>query len=99
MASIYPTYKDGKIVSFKFKVFLGKEVPGKHIVKCKTWTPDREMTEKKLRALAEKEAVLFEYEAAAQYEEEQKRFKPSEITFADFVERLASVKNQYLLLF
>ena len=88
MATIYTNRKDGKIVSFKFKVFLGKEASGKHIVKCKTWVPDREMTEKKLRALAEKEAVLFEYEAAAQYEEEQKRFKPSEITFADFVEQV-----------
>ena len=88
MATIYTNRKDGKIVSFKFKVFLGKEASGKHIVKCKTWVPDREMTEKKLRARAEKEAVLFEYEAAAQYEEEQKRFKPSEITFADFVEQV-----------
>lgn len=88
MATIYTNRKDGKIVSFKFKVFLGKEASGKHIVKCKTWTPDREMTEKKLRALAEKEAILFEHEAAAQYEEEQKRFKPSEITFADFVEQV-----------
>lgn len=88
MATIYTNRKDGKIVSFKFKVFLGKEASGKHIVKCKTWFPDREMTEKKLRALAEKEAILFEYEAAAQYEEEQKRFKPSEISFADFVEQI-----------
>ena len=88
MATIYTNRKDGKIVSFKFKVFLGKEASGKHIVKCKTWFPDREMTEKKLRALAEKEAILFEHEAAAQYEEEQKRFKPSEITFADFVEQV-----------
>ena len=88
MATIYLNRKDGKIVSFKFKVFLGKEASGKHIVKCKTWTPDREMTEKKLRALAEKEAILFEHEATARYEEEQKRFKPSEITFADFVEQV-----------
>ncbi|MBQ7948842.1 MAG: site-specific integrase [Clostridia bacterium] len=88
MATIYTNRKDGKIVSFKFKVFLGKEASGKHIVKCKTWFPDREMTEKKLRALAEKEAILFEHEAAAQYEEEQKRFNPSEITFADFVEQV-----------
>lgn len=88
MATIYTNRKDGKIVSFKFKVFLGKEASGKHIVKCKTWFPDKEMTEKKLRALAEKEAILFEHEAAAQYEEEQKRFKPSEITFADFVEQV-----------
>ena len=37
MATIYTNRKDGKIVSFKFKVFLGKETSGKHIVKCKTW--------------------------------------------------------------
>ena len=88
MATIYTNRKDGKIVSFKFKVFLGKEASGKHIVKCKTWYPDREMTEKKLCALAEKEAILFEYEAAAQYEEEQQAFKPNEILFQAFVQKV-----------
>ena len=46
------------------------------------------MTEKKILDLAEKEAILFEYEAAARYEEEQKAFKPNEILFNDFVQKV-----------
>ena len=88
MATIYPNRKDGKIVSFKFKAYLGRDSQSKQIFKCKTWIPDKEMTEKKLLALAEKEAILFEYEAAAHYEEEQKAFKPNEILFQDFVQKI-----------
>ena len=88
MATIYPNRKDGKIVSFKFKAYLGRDEQGKQVFKCKTWIPDKNMTEKKLLALAEKEAILFEHEAAAQYEEEQKAFKPNEILFQDFVQRI-----------
>lgn len=85
MATIYPNRKDGKIISVKLKAYLGRDNQGKQIFRCSTWIPDKEMSEKKLLALAEKEAILFEHEAAAQYEEEQKRFKPSEISLADFV--------------
>ena len=74
MATIYPNRKDGKIVSVKLKAYLGRDAQSKQVFKCKTWIPDKEMTEKKLLTLAEKEAILFEYEAAAQYEEKQKAF-------------------------
>jgi len=88
MATIYPNRKDGKIISVKLKAYLGRDMYGKQVFKCKNWIPDKEMTEKKLLALAEKEAILFEYEAAAQYEEEQKAFKPNEILFKDFVQEI-----------
>ena len=88
MATIYPNRKDGKIISVKLKACLGRDNQGKQIFRCSTWIPDKEMSEKKLLALAEKEAILFEHEAAAQYEEDQKRFKPSEISLADFVEQV-----------
>ena len=73
MATIYPNRKDGKIISVKLKAYLGRDEQGKQIFRCKNWIPEKDMTEKKILALAEKEAILFEYEAAAQYEEEQKR--------------------------
>ena len=66
MATIYPNRKDGKIISVKLKAYLGRDNQGKQIFRCSTWTPDKGMSEKKLLALAEKEAILFEHEAAAQ---------------------------------
>mgnify|MGYP003293160422 CR=1 FL=1 len=35
MASIYPNFKDGKVVSFKIKAFLGRDENGRQITKCK----------------------------------------------------------------
>ena len=88
MATIYPNRKDGKIISVKLKAYLGRDEQGKQIFRCKNWIPEKDMTEKKILALAEKEAILFEYEAAAQYEEERKAFKPNEVLFNDFVQKV-----------
>ena len=88
MATIYPNRKDGKIISVKLKAYLGRDEQGKQIFRCKNWIPEKDMTEKKILALAEKEAILFEYEAAAKYEEERKAFKPNEILFNDFVQKV-----------
>lgn len=62
MATIYQNKKDGKIISFKFKVFLGRDENGKQIFKCKTWKPEKTMTESKLILQAEKEATVWEYQ-------------------------------------
>ena len=48
MASIYPNRKNDKIVSFKFKAFLGRNELGKQIFKCTTWTPAKAMSESRL---------------------------------------------------
>ncbi len=86
MATIYPNRKDGKIVSFKFKAFLGRNEHGKQIFKCKTWIPDKRTTEKKLLELAEKESIIWERQAAAKYEEEKQALKPNRILFNDFID-------------
>ncbi len=86
MATIYPNRKDGKILSFKFKAYLGRDMQGKQIFKCKTWIPDKRTTEKKLLELAEKEAIIWERQAAAQFEEEKQAFKPNKISFNDFID-------------
>ena len=85
MASVYPKIKDGKIVSFKFKAFLGRDENGKQIIRCTTWTPDRIMSEKKLHQLAEKKAVIWEREAQEQYENDKNSFQPKNISFEAFV--------------
>ena len=60
MASIYPNKKDGKIVSFKFKAFLGRDEHGKQLFKCSTWTPPKPIAESKLLAQAKKEDTIWE---------------------------------------
>ena len=66
MASIYPNLKDGKIVSYKFKAYLGRDDDGKQIIKCKTWSPDKSISESRLKKLAEKEAAAWERELLSQ---------------------------------
>ena len=87
MASIYPNRKNGKIVSFKFKVYLGRDGNGKQIFKCSTWTPDKAMSDSKLTALAEKEATIWERNLLTALAEEQRASSPDEITFQDFAEK------------
>ena len=62
MASVYPKIKDGKIVSFKFKAFLGRDENGKQIFRCKTWYPPAELTKAKSKREAARVAILWEKE-------------------------------------
>jgi len=62
MATIYPNFKNGKIVSFKFKAYLGRDKNNKQIFRCKTWIPEKQMSENKLKILAEKEAAIWEHQ-------------------------------------
>ncbi len=85
MASIYPNFKKGKIISFKFKSYLGKDENGKQIFKCKTWIPDKQMSENKLKALAEKEATIWEHQLTENLFVTQQPSVNKNITFQDFV--------------
>ncbi len=84
MASIYPNRKDGKIVSFKFKAYLGRDENGKQIFKCMTYTPEKQMSESRLTAQAEKQAVLWEQQVIQEYAAKQAE-NASRITFENFV--------------
>ena len=81
MASIYPNRKDGKIVSFKFRWYGGRDENGRQIVRCTTWTPDKPMSERKLMLQAEKEATIWERQL-----ETETRVEVGEMTFARFVD-------------
>lgn len=85
MASIYPNIKNGKIVSFKFKAFVGRDANGKQIFKCTTWKPPVSASESKLKTLAEKEALIWERQLIQDYQISLQRFQPERITFEDFV--------------
>ena len=52
MATVYENYRNGKLVSFKFKVYLGREESGKQKLKYTTWHIPEGMTAKKARRLA-----------------------------------------------
>lgn len=58
MAQIQEKVKNGKIVSFKIKVFLGRDEAGKQIFRCKTWKSPAGMPNSKSRKEAERVAVL-----------------------------------------
>ena len=80
MASIYSNYKEGKIVSFKFKVSLGRDENGKQIVKCTTWKPERNIKESKLKSLVEKEYFIWEHLTIEKFKAKQNKILPANIT-------------------
>ena len=49
MAAIQEKVKGGKIVSFKFKAYMGRNEEGKQVFRCLTWYPEEEMTKAKSR--------------------------------------------------
>ena len=71
MAYIQEKVKGKKIVSFKFKACMGRDVNGKQIFKCKTWYPPADLTPAKARKEAQKVAGVWEEEAKQAYLKEQ----------------------------
>lgn len=88
MASIYPNTKNGAIISFKFKAYLGRDEKGKQIFKCKTWKPEKQMTESKMKSLAEKEATVWEHQLLQELSAERFSLSAQNITFSQFVEKI-----------
>lgn len=87
MASIYPNRKDGKIVSFKFKWYGGKDETGKKIVRCTTWIPDKKMSERRLMLAAEKEAIIWQRQMETERTTHEETQRLGEMTFGEFVEK------------
>ena len=63
MAYIQEKVKGKKIVSFKFKACMGRDLGGKQIFKCKTWYPPADLTPAKARKEAQRVAGVWEEEA------------------------------------
>jgi integrase len=84
MATIYANKKDGKIVSFKLRVFIGRDEKGKQLFKFKTWTVPKGYSEKKAHKEASKEAAIFEKECRELYKVDV-YVPPEKITFGRFV--------------
>ena len=71
MATISENKKNGKTVSYRFIVCLGRDTQKKQIRRFKTWTPPKGLSPAKARKVAEKEADAWEQEVKADYQKEQ----------------------------
>lgn len=63
MATIIPNARGGKIVSYKFRAFLGRDETGKQITRYSTWPVPEDMSPTKGRRAAKKAAELWEKQA------------------------------------
>lgn len=85
MASIYPTRKSGKVVSYKFKACLGRDEQQKQVTRCTTWTPPAGLTPAKEQKAAERAAALWEEELKAEQAASEQNAAPKKIRLADFI--------------
>ncbi|MGN8890691.1 tyrosine-type recombinase/integrase [Dysosmobacter sp. HCP28S3_G4] len=70
MATISENKKNGKTVSYRFIVCLGRNAQKKQIRRFQTWTPPEGMTPAKARKAAERAADAWEQEIRAEYQKE-----------------------------
>lgn len=60
MATIKEKRVNGKIFSYKFTCYLGRDAQGKQIRRCTTWQAPEGMTPSKAKKAAEREAAAWE---------------------------------------
>ena len=71
MATISENKKEGKTVSYRFVVCLGRDSQKKQIRRIMTWKPPANMSPTKARKAAEREADAWEQEIREAYQQEQ----------------------------
>ena len=87
MAMVKENLKGGKVVSYKFTVFLGRDENGKKLSKCMTWYPPADLSAAKIQKSAQLEADIWERTAKERYlqEQEEAHRAITEYTFNDFI--------------
>ena len=70
MATISENKKNGRTVSFRFVVCLGRDKQKKQIRRCMTWIPPENLSAAKARKAAEREADAWEQEMRDAYRKE-----------------------------
>ena len=73
MARIAENVKDGKIVSYRFIVCVGRDAHGKQVRRFATWHPPDGLRQSRMRAAAERAAEEWESTVRAEYAEELER--------------------------
>ena len=94
MATVIKNTEDGKVISYKFRAYLGKDELGKQIAAYTTWNIPDGFTPSKAEKAAKKAAADWEKQVKAEYEKDLQdpdRVKAREIDkkrteFADFVQ-------------
>lgn len=71
MATVSENKKNGKTVSYRFIVCIGRDAQKKQIRRFKTWTPPEGMSPAKARKAAERAADAWEQEVKSEYLAEQ----------------------------
>lgn len=72
MATIIPNVKNGRVVSYKLRAFLGRDDTGRQITKYTTWRVPTGMTPAKAERAAQKAAQTWERQARSEYEQDLK---------------------------
>lgn len=93
MATVVANKKNEKVISYKFRVYLGRTEQGEQITKYMTWRAPDGLTPSKAQRAAEKAAAQWEKEIRDEYEKDRKdpqRIKEREIAksrtdFLDFI--------------
>ena len=70
MATIIPNKKNGKIVSFKFRAYLGRDEFGEQIAKYTTWHAPDSLTPSKVQRAAERAAKEWEQQIKAEFQKD-----------------------------
>lgn len=67
MASIIQNKKDGKVISYKFKVCVGRDEFGKQVWRCTTWKAPDSMIPSRAEKAAQKAAAEWERKVKEEY--------------------------------
>ena len=91
MATIQENRKNGKVVSYKFKICLGRTPNNKQIQKTTVWKPPADYTPAKAKSAAAHAAAIWEAEVREQFQKNSKFLLASQIgrlTFTAFINDL-----------
>ena len=84
MATIQENIKNGKIISFKFKAYAGRDENNKQVFRCMTWYPQPEMTATKSKKAAQTAADKFEQEVKEKFKQEQETESTQSSELSDY---------------
>ena len=93
MARITENVKDGKVVSYRFIVCVGRDAHGKQVRRFATWHPPDGLRQSRMRAAAERAAEEWEQDVRKQYAEELERLNRPGLSYIPPEERRDNFVN------
>lgn len=80
MASIIQNKKDGKVISYKFIVCVGRDEFGKQIWRCNTWKSPEGLIPSRAEKAVQKAAAEWEKQAKEEFKKDLRFFGSSMTT-------------------